>query len=107
MIRKVQPSESVSEAVVKAVGATKDCPPPSLPPLYNAVDPEALNKVFSVTNSDASDRGGQISFHFSSCFVTVSENRYIKVQNSKESIEAGTHHNGSSTVLRDTPRIRR
>jgi len=107
MIREIRSSESVSEAVVKAVSAAEDCPPTLLPPLYSTVNPEALNKVFSVTNSDAPDRGGHISFQFSSCFVTVSENGYINVQDSIKSVETDEYHGGSSTVLRDTPRIRR
>lgn len=37
---------SVSEAVVKAVAEADDVDPTELPPLYEQVDPDALEKLF-------------------------------------------------------------
>jgi hypothetical protein len=72
----------VSEAVVKAVSAAEDCPSASLPPLYNTVNPEALERVFKVTNSDAPNRSGQITFQYSESVVTIDKSGYLEVQES-------------------------
>ncbi|NHN64252.1 HalOD1 output domain-containing protein (plasmid) [Haloarcula sp. KBTZ06] len=72
----------MSEAVVKAVSATENCSPNSLPPLYNAVNPKALDRMFTVTNNDVPDRGGHITFQYSESVVTINKNGYLEVQES-------------------------
>nr|WP_232794595.1 HalOD1 output domain-containing protein [Haloarcula taiwanensis] len=72
----------MSEAVVKAVSTVEGCPSTSLPPLYNAVNPEALERVFTVTKRDAPDRSGRITFQYSESVVTIDKNGYLEVQES-------------------------
>jgi len=56
---------SASEAVVAAVAAQEDIDPMELPPLYGAVDPDALDALF------ADDRPGRVSFQYAGYEVTV------------------------------------
>jgi hypothetical protein len=85
MTTHVQPTESVSEAVVHAVSTTEDCRPTALPPLYNAVNPEALNKIFTVTNNETPVRCGQITFQYSDSVVKIRTNGSPTVQASMRS----------------------
>jgi hypothetical protein len=83
MIRQLQTSKSVSEVVVEAVSATENSPPTSLPPLYNTVDPDALDMIFKETENDTSDRIGYISFQYSDSVVTIGKNGYLSVHKSQ------------------------
>ncbi|MFC7231403.1 HalOD1 output domain-containing protein [Saliphagus sp. GCM10025308] len=62
------PSEAVVEAVAAATGST----PESIPPLYEVVDPEALDQLFEPTSHVPSLRTGVVEFRFHGCDVTVS-----------------------------------
>ncbi|MFC6825824.1 HalOD1 output domain-containing protein [Halopelagius fulvigenes] len=61
-------------AVVEAVSAATDVPAVELPPLYWAVDPDALNALFS-----APDANGEITFRYAGCDVTVRADRTVDV----------------------------
>jgi hypothetical protein len=92
IVRQIQPSESVSEAVVKAVSAAEDRPLTSLPPLYNAIKPKALNKIFTGTTNGGPNRSGHITFQYSDSVVTVGENGYLAVQESLRWMENETFY---------------
>lgn len=57
-----------SEAVLDVVGAIRDVTPPDLPPLYDAVDPEALDDFCASADEDARPT---ISFDYDGFVVTV------------------------------------
>jgi len=59
-----------SVAVVEAVAAHEGVDPLDLPPLYDAVDPSALDTLFA-PRPDGSVRDGQLSFRFAGYDVTV------------------------------------
>lgn len=59
-------SDTRSEAVVRAVANARDADPTDLEPLYNAVDPDALDALF--TDGHADDR---IVFRYCGHEVTV------------------------------------
>ena len=82
MRRDIGPSESVSEAVVRAVSSAEDRPPKALPSLYGVVNPEALDDLFSDESRPDADDTSQVSFRFSDSLVTVRENRCIQVERS-------------------------
>ncbi|GCF16004.1 hypothetical protein Harman_39390 [Haloarcula mannanilytica] len=84
MTREIESSESVSEAVVEAVSEVEDCPPRSLPPLYNTVNPEALDKLFNRTNNAVTERTGHFTFQYSDSIVTVGEDGYLTIQESRQ-----------------------
>ncbi|USZ71652.1 HalOD1 output domain-containing protein [Natronosalvus halobius] len=63
--------ESPSEEVVEAVAAATGSTPESIPPLYEVVDPEALDQLFAPTGHGVSLRTGVIEFRFHGCDVTI------------------------------------
>lgn len=69
-------SRSVSKAVIDAVAAVEGIPPTELtPPLYDVVDPEALQSVFAGKASM-----GKVIFNYNSCEVSVNADGYVAVE---------------------------
>jgi hypothetical protein len=71
------PDTSVTVAVVEAVSSFENCEPHALPPLYDAVDADALNALFE-TGVDG--RSCSVSFTFSDSRVTVQNSERIVVE---------------------------
>jgi hypothetical protein len=65
----IPPSQAIPEAVADAVG----CEITDLPPLYDVVDPDALDDVFA--DRDA----GTVSFCYSDHRITVTETGEIEI----------------------------
>lgn len=66
------PDEPPSRSVIRAVASVNGTDPMEMQPLYDAIDPDALDRVFE----SAPDRprpltDGLVSFRFSDCHVTV------------------------------------
>jgi hypothetical protein len=62
--------DAVSHAVIDAVAAAQNVDPLSLPPLYDAVDPEALDAL--IDGSAAADTAVDcVRFELASCEVVV------------------------------------
>jgi len=83
------PDEPLSRGVVEAVAEAADVDPipgdaadgvAALEPLYDAVDPEALDAVFRPAGSDATSPGGRITFSYASYEVTASSDGRITVR---------------------------
>jgi hypothetical protein len=68
--------ESSSEAVLNAVSEATDSPILELDPLYDAVDPDALDTIF---NAKASSRKVNVSFVYANCRVVV-EREEVRVE---------------------------
>ena len=69
-------SRSVSRAVIDAVAAAEGTPPTELtPPLYDVIDPEALDKVFAGKESL-----GKVVFNYNSYEVSVEADGYVAVK---------------------------
>jgi len=68
---------SITVAVVEAVSTFEDCEPTALPPLYDAVDTDALNSLFT---SATDDRDCHISFSFSDSRVAIENGERIVVE---------------------------
>lgn len=64
-------SESVSEAVIRAVAILSDKPPTELPPLYDAVDPDALNAIITDGVSTSEQGRVEITFSFNNYLVKI------------------------------------
>ncbi len=64
------PNERATRSVIRAVACALDREPLHLAPLYETVDPDALDRLF-----DGDRRGGngslQLSFRYESCEVTL------------------------------------
>ncbi|EMA25810.1 MULTISPECIES: HalOD1 output domain-containing protein [Haloarcula] len=83
MKREVQPTESVSEAVVRAVSTVEDRHPRTLPSLYDVVNPEALNDLFRGDSGPDSRQRDLVSFQFSDSVVTVGADECIRIERSQ------------------------
>lgn len=77
---EIESDESVSEAVVFAVSAVEECDPCSLCPLTDIIDPDALNVLFDPRLDDTPRTGGDLSFDYSNCRVTVYSGDYLTVR---------------------------
>ena len=62
--------ESVSIAVITAVAAHRDVDPTELPPLYEYLDPDALDSLFTPTRNSGS-RSGHLEFTYDGHAVVV------------------------------------
>lgn len=69
-----------SEAVVSAVATATDCDPLDLPPLYAAVDTEALDLLF--TSDRPTTAGGMraVTFEYADYLVTVNRHGTVEVE---------------------------
>ncbi|GAB7008177.1 hypothetical protein JCM31271_01200 [Halorubrum trueperi] len=68
--------KSPSLCVVEAVAEATETDPKELQPLYEAIDPDALNQFFE---SPHQFRSGHILFRFAGCNVTVDADGWIAV----------------------------
>lgn len=69
-------SRSVSRAVIDAVAAVEGIPPTELtPPLYDVVDPEALDNVFAGKASL-----GKVVFNYNSYEVSVHADGFVALK---------------------------
>jgi len=72
--------EPVSMAVVRAVSAAEGREPLSLPPLANVLDIDALNALFESRCDGTARTGGQVSFVYSNCRLTIDNGEYLTVK---------------------------
>lgn len=66
------PDEPPSRSVIRAVAGVQGTDPTELQPLYEAIDPDALDRVFDGTQGRSRPLAdGAVSFRFAACQVTV------------------------------------
>ena len=73
--------EPPSRKIVNLVAICKNTEPLELPPLYDSIDPEALNALFS---SNGFARHGTVSFVYGGCEVTVENSGHVRVRDVDE-----------------------
>lgn len=66
-----QRDEAISHRVIEMVAAEVDTDPVELPPLYETIDPEALDALFASSFSHG-PLVGQVAFTYGGCEITVS-----------------------------------
>ena len=76
---EIGPDESVSTAVVRAVSAVEGREPSSLRPLSDVLDPDALDALFEPRSNGRPRTGGQLSFIYSDCVVTIDNGEYLSL----------------------------
>lgn len=87
----------VSTAVVTAVAEAEGCPPTDLaPPLHDAVDPEALDRLFGGDRSRAG-AGPRVSFAYYGYEVRVGGPDDVVVRPADESDQIGSRPRGESS----------
>lgn len=67
----VSDGQSVSEAIVVAVADATDREPTEMRPLYDVVDPDALNSLFSPSGLATDET--QVTFSYEGCRVALTE----------------------------------
>lgn len=77
--------ETVSEAVIRTVAVRANKSPRELPPLYDSVDPDALDILFEPT-ADRSRFGGEVRFPFAGYRVRVSTRSPVAVESVDEDV---------------------
>lgn len=65
----------ISEAVVKALAAVNETDPLAVDPLYETIDPEALDMLFAPMLDEAHRPGGTIEFTLMDCAVEITVER--------------------------------
>lgn len=73
-------SRPPSAAVVAAVAAATDRDPLALPPLYAAVDPEALDGIVATLAGGGADPEGCVTFEYTGWHVTVNCHGTVQVE---------------------------
>lgn len=70
---------AVSQRVVAAVAEAHSTDPTELPPLYDAVDPDALDALFDRGNYGERENPGRVVFMFADCEVVVHSDGEVTV----------------------------
>jgi hypothetical protein len=71
---------SMTTAVVQAVASTTGVDVLELPPLHDAVDPDALDRLFERPDGSGVRDSGILSFCYGDCYVTVHASGYVDVE---------------------------
>ena len=71
---------SITEAVVSSVAVATERDPIDLPPLYSAIDPDALDALFSSAFDQGSSRAIRVSFEYADCRVIVEDQETVRVK---------------------------
>lgn len=69
----------VSETVIRTVADVTDVDPFEIAPLYDIIDPDALDRLFQPTPSASRDVDSRVCFTMAGCQVTVTDNRVVTV----------------------------
>ena len=71
----------ISNAVVEAVAAVTEARPEDLRPLYEVVEPDALDRIFAPTGPAGAEttRTGYVVFSYEGCSVRVYSDRQVVV----------------------------
>ncbi|USZ70668.1 HalOD1 output domain-containing protein [Natronosalvus halobius] len=72
--------ETPAQAIIDAVAAANGCDPLSLPPLFDAIDPDALNGLVSQPRSGPARRSWALSFEYGGWLVTVDADHQIVLE---------------------------
>jgi hypothetical protein len=65
------PSKPFTEQIVAAVATAADCSPRELPPLYEAIDPDALDRLFAPTYGGGLRSDGRVIFEYAGYEVVI------------------------------------
>lgn len=78
--------QPLTQAIVEAVAEADDVDPLDLPPLYETVDPDALETLFTATNTSPRSTG-KVTFEYSGHTVVVSSDGSIMVADEQTALE--------------------
>lgn len=81
-------SDSISETVVYAIAEATDTDPMDLPPLYDVIDLQALDRLFPA-HTAGGDPSARVTFTVLDCEVTVHADGEVVVAPAGESDRSG------------------
>lgn len=87
-----------SVAVVEAVAAATGYDPYDVPPLYEVVDPDALDDLFSPKHDGTPRRAGRVTFPLAGCNVTVTGHGEVVVRQ-REAASVGSDSSSTSGLV--------
>lgn len=76
----VPPDRCVSGAVVRRVAELERVDVLTLPPLYRAVDPDALDRLIDSLEADAGRAAGRLRFSYCGYEITVRSDRSVALR---------------------------
>jgi len=79
MERTVPADKSVSHTLVCAVADAEGCCPTDLPPLYETLDVDALDTLFSTETGRSTFCEGSLMFEYSDSTVTIWSDRSVTI----------------------------
>lgn len=99
---------SLDVEIIQAVAEQTAVEPESLPPLYECIDPDALNSLFVPTRT-ADRQSGSLVFSYAECLIAVSFGRDLTITVTEEdastrsktrSVDAGCQFSFSEETVR-------
>ena len=69
---------SIAVLILEAITAREEINPEDCPPLYDVIDPDALDNLFTPTQA-GSERHGKVTFQYCGYRVTVAGDRTISL----------------------------
>lgn len=93
----------VSERVVAAVGRERDADPTDLDPLYDAVDPEAIDDLFPVAADAAGDPVREFTFTYEGYVVRIAQDGTVGLSAVDSGSVAGDSAGAAATVTTGSP----
>lgn len=71
----------ISNAIIEAVAAVTEARPEDLCPLYEVIEPDALDQIFAPTGPTGAEttRTGYVVFSYEGCSVCISSDRQVVV----------------------------
>lgn len=78
----------LSEKVVDTVAKREEVSPVDLDPLYDVIDPEALDSLFRNSEDGPADSERRIVFQYSGYHVSVSGSREVRIEEIRQSSES-------------------
>lgn len=80
-------TEQISTKVVTAVADAKNVDPIDLPPLYYAIDPDALDQFFRSQFQTRASGTAKVQFTFAGCDVVVASGNQVTVMTTDSDTE--------------------
>ncbi|WP_226480484.1 HalOD1 output domain-containing protein [Natrinema amylolyticum] len=77
---EIPENESPSVATVRAVSSIRECDPKALTPLYEAIDPDALNDLCESRGDESDGVDCTIEFVFSDYHITVDSDECLTIR---------------------------
>jgi Halobacterial output domain 1 len=72
--------DSLSTHVLTTVADAKECTPDDLEPLYNVINPEALDELFAPRTNGTMRANGSVSFQYDGYWVTVTSENDVELE---------------------------